>query len=817
MRMVVYRRFLVLTTTLVLLVVDLVVHPPFGLLSRHVLPGLGAPPKTSAPQRCGWDYEASWQIGLVTGRSITDLQFAPSPEAAIHNPVVTCATVHSVNVSFVADPFLVLGSGRLASDTWFLFYEMKNLVRVTGEIGVARSTDEGVTWEHTGTALAEPFHLSYPFVVFSPQHSRFLMIPETHRTNSIRIYTSNTFPLGWQLNRTVLTGQPFVDTSAAWFQDKWWILTTADYALYLFTAEDLLSDWVPHPRNPVVGTSRQLGRSGGPLVVESNYLYRFAQDCRHFYGEMVHILRLDVTSTTDYAETLVQTIRPQRDQWNAHRLHHIHAVQTDTGAWLAAIDGDPHPDDYQYFQREGFWYYGKRVLLVTCLAVMLLWLRRYPMLWQAIGSDLASLKTAALPWGQSVVQRLTRFRWPFLLALMFLCYAAAAVTLMIWPGWLAASRMPAILHTQLTGPSAHTHIPLKEFLVVTAASRNYFDRLENFVGSVHFWEPGQRILIFDLGLTSEQALIVACWAHVKLVAFDFSGQPPHVRHIYNYAWKALLIEQALRTHNFVVYLDAGLELRQPLTIIKRLLWRDKFFSVRQSNFVGRKTHPGMFNRLAVEQTDEHNDVQFCAGGIQGYVKGGAPHQQVLEPLVTCSLDPSCINPPGAGRDNHNYDQSAFTILLHQAKLPCQPAGEFAQGSLFPLTLNETWRNGIVMMARRWHTPRPYGDHLQRLSVCPTVLPYTKQDVYVIENLKESPILAGSELETCIGQHPGKPEACQHLAAQREIKRSFSTTLEGVWFQLSARSYNVVRSSTTWWLAHFYAILVWVLSIRHWCY
>lgn len=33
-----------------------------------------------------------------------------------------------------------------------------------GDIGVARSTDKGATWEQLGVALDEDWHLSYPYV-----------------------------------------------------------------------------------------------------------------------------------------------------------------------------------------------------------------------------------------------------------------------------------------------------------------------------------------------------------------------------------------------------------------------------------------------------------------------------------------------------------------------------------------------------------------------------------------------------------------------------------------------------------------------------
>ena len=33
-----------------------------------------------------------------------------------------------------------------------------------GDIGVAVSADRGLTWQHLGIALDEPWHLSYPFL-----------------------------------------------------------------------------------------------------------------------------------------------------------------------------------------------------------------------------------------------------------------------------------------------------------------------------------------------------------------------------------------------------------------------------------------------------------------------------------------------------------------------------------------------------------------------------------------------------------------------------------------------------------------------------
>lgn len=45
-----------------------------------------------------------------------------------------------------------------------MFFETKSTTSRQGDIGVARSVDQGATWEFLGIALDEKWHLSYPFV-----------------------------------------------------------------------------------------------------------------------------------------------------------------------------------------------------------------------------------------------------------------------------------------------------------------------------------------------------------------------------------------------------------------------------------------------------------------------------------------------------------------------------------------------------------------------------------------------------------------------------------------------------------------------------
>lgn len=139
--------------------------------------------------------------------------------------------------------------------------------------------------------------------------------------------------------------------------------------------------------------------------------------------------------------------------------------------------------------------------------------------------------------------------------------------------------------------SSYKDIPPASFavLVVTGASSGFFDRLENMVGSVHTWAPGendcsdqvaflhltlqfrvfagQRVHIYDLGFTHPQAEAILCWQDVLLIPFPFHRYPPHVSDITNYAFKALAIQLSLDSregHLAVLWIDSGLELRAPM-------------------------------------------------------------------------------------------------------------------------------------------------------------------------------------------------------------------------------------------------------------
>jgi hypothetical protein len=65
------------------------------------------------------------------------------------------------------------------------------------------------------------------------------------------------------------------------------------------------------------------------------------------------------------------------------------------------------------------------------------------------------------------------------------------------------------------------------FVVVTYVSSLYFSRLLNLLGSLHTWEPHQRVVVYDLGCTQEQIGRMQCMDNVEVRPFNFSAVPSH--------------------------------------------------------------------------------------------------------------------------------------------------------------------------------------------------------------------------------------------------------------------------------------------------
>jgi hypothetical protein len=282
-----------------------------------------------------WYNEAVWSIGIYVGDSPVTLL----PPQGVRNPILTRADVTDVPAAFVADPFILRVDGA-----WYMFFELMNWRSAKGEVGLATSAD-GMQWTYQRVILAEPFHLSYPYVF--QWRNDFYMIPESYQAGAVRLYRAGRFPTEWLCVATLLNGPYYADTSVFHHGDKWWLWTDTssgfkDDTLRLYYAEDLIGPWREHPQSPLIEGNAYVARPAGRVIANRDRILRYAQACRPYYGTAVRAFEISELTTTSYKEEEVgqsPILGPSGAGWNACGMHHIDAHAMDDGRWIASVDG----------------------------------------------------------------------------------------------------------------------------------------------------------------------------------------------------------------------------------------------------------------------------------------------------------------------------------------------------------------------------------------------------------------------------------------------------------------------------------------------
>lgn len=211
-----------------------------------------------------------------------------------------------------ADPFLV----RFEGQTLLFVEEWLNRER-RGRIALVR-LDEALRPSEPETVLAVEGHLSYP-QVFAWQDAWYLL-PEQAARGGLELYRAKSFPTTWAYDRTLIADPPLADATIAEIDGRWWLFAaakapggTAADELLLFSADQPLGPWRPHPRNPVLSDIRT-ARPAGPLIRRDGRWYRPAQDGSVDYGWALNLNRIDRLDDDGYRETRVARLQPTWDK-----------------------------------------------------------------------------------------------------------------------------------------------------------------------------------------------------------------------------------------------------------------------------------------------------------------------------------------------------------------------------------------------------------------------------------------------------------------------------------------------------------------------
>jgi hypothetical protein len=237
-----------------------------------------------------------------------------------------------------------------------------------------------------------------------------------------------------------------------------------------------------------------------------------------------------------------------------------------------------------------------------------------------------------------------------------------------------------------------------DLTIVTAADAKYFDRLSNFIGSVHFWEPFLHIDIYDLGLSETQLASMGAWDRTSVFPTSYSDIPL-------VGWKFAVVLDALTRHERVLWMDANAELRRPLTAIRHSMDRRGYFlTVAGHRFPTPKTvRPATLQHFDCQAA--FASKQECTSAYLGVVRG-SPLHALLPSLHACASNRSCLYPNDAvGNTNQRRDQSVLNAALCDSTIRCDADRRFwmwAGQKVFTPTEDPAAWNSLVLFSRRGH-------------------------------------------------------------------------------------------------------------------
>jgi len=221
----------------------------------------------------------------------------------------------------------------------------------------------------------------------------------------------------------------------------------------------------------------------------------------------------------------------------------------------------------------------------------------------------------------------------------------------------------------------------------TAADERHFTLLINLIGSIHKhdFDHLDQIAVFDLGLSEEQKAILKSVEKTEVYAVEKTNPDLFTYFQTNaagrtvrgwFAWKPVVIKQALDLFPYVLYLDSGtLVLQSPDTLFQHIQQNGYYLMQISPHSIEKSvTKPVMDQVIASFSPEQQTfllreDTPMIDAGFQGvsrkiYENYVLPVYRLASDLALFQDDGSAKLGFGAGR----HDQPLFSIFAHVEKL-----------------------------------------------------------------------------------------------------------------------------------------------------
>lgn len=274
------------------------------------------------------DFTGPWSVGFNSVESLNDL-----PEKFHLNIIDSANSASPYNADFVADPFFIKDSTGI-----HLFVE--HVFNKHGDITYFFSKDLSEPFKFVDVVLDESFHLSYPQVF---QHEgNFYMLPETQASSKVILYSTDSFPLGWQRHAVLLDRAIQDPTLFRANADEFYLFGSADNKLHAWKASDLAGPYELVAENLLIGTE---SRPGGRIFeMEGKWLLPIQNSSKGYgTGLSLYEIHLGEKIRLKRHKKFFLSPQPQIEVFS-HGMHHLD-LQLIDGQYFVAYDGNNHVDN----------------------------------------------------------------------------------------------------------------------------------------------------------------------------------------------------------------------------------------------------------------------------------------------------------------------------------------------------------------------------------------------------------------------------------------------------------------------------------------
>ncbi|HEV2600944.1 MAG TPA: hypothetical protein VGT41_01470 [Candidatus Babeliales bacterium] len=218
-----------------------------------------------------------------------------------------------------------------------------------------------------------------------------------------------------------------------------------------------------------------------------------------------------------------------------------------------------------------------------------------------------------------------------------------------------------------------------------ASDGSYYEHLTNAIGSVHRYNYDQleQIAVFDLGLTQEQRNELDSF--FKVTVYDLEMTHPDLLKKFSaregkrnvpgwYAWKPVVIKQALDLFPYVLYMDAGLAIRRPLDDLFMHIQQKGYFLSSSARTVKWMSTDYVIKKFELDQPprDQILHKKGMLAGLVGITRD--LYDDFIMPLYELSKDLRNFAEDGSTK-TARHDQPLFSLYAHLLHLDIFPIRE----------------------------------------------------------------------------------------------------------------------------------------------